>query len=77
MKSTFMSLSGPSGLITSSSLSKFFKRNGFYSTPALICSIIRRLDVDYDECLNFEELSKALVLFEIDKQLVRKEDLEA
>jgi hypothetical protein len=57
-------------------LKKFFSRNGFYATTQDIFCIIKRLDIDYDETLTFEEFVKSMLLFEIDEGLLKAENIE-
>ncbi len=44
--------------ISARSLFKFFRRNGFFASKEDIQSIIHRLDLNYDEVVTKEELSK-------------------
>jgi hypothetical protein len=62
-------------VITNNSLTKFFKRNGFYSLPSDIKNIMHRLDVNYDNCLEYDEFAKAILVFDIDGELLRTENL--
>jgi hypothetical protein len=43
------------------SLVRFFRRNGFYSSPEEVGAIVRRLDLNYDEVITKEELAKFIV----------------
>ena len=45
----------------SRSLVRFFRRNGFYSSPEEVGAIVRRLDLNYDEVITKEELAKFIV----------------
>lgn len=44
--------------ISERSLFKFFRRNGFFASKEDIQSIVNRLDLNYDEVITREELSK-------------------
>ena len=47
-----------SDYINSRSLFKFFRRNGFFASKEDIQAIIHRLDLNYDEVITKDELSK-------------------
>jgi len=45
-------------------LKTFFKRNGFYATQDDMIAIIKRLDLNYDEAISMEELSRCLMFYD-------------
>ena len=47
-------------VITFKSLAKFFRRNGFYASAEDVSSIIRRMDLNYDNQISRDELGKFL-----------------
>jgi hypothetical protein len=50
-----------SDYINSRSLFKFFRRNGFFASKEDISAIIHRLDLNYDEVITKDELSKFIM----------------
>ena len=44
-------------------LKTFFTRNGFYSTTSDLLAILMRLDLNYDEAISRDELSKCLLFY--------------
>ncbi len=42
-------------------MSRFFRRNGFFASKEEVSAIVRRLDLNYDEVVTKDELSKYIV----------------
>jgi Ca2+-binding EF-hand superfamily protein len=63
------------GVCDFNSLKAFFKRNGFYARPEDIKAVIHRLDIDYDGILNFQEFCKTILMFEVDTELLKTQNL--
>lgn len=66
IESTFNSLlrkKYQSSFIDYQGLNYFFKRNGFYATEEDILAIIKRIDLNYDDALSLDELSKCVLSF--------------
>ena len=42
-------------------MGRFFRRNGFFASKEEVSAIIRRLDLNYDEVVTKDELSKYIV----------------
>jgi len=47
--------------ISERSLSRFFRRNGFFASKEEIRAIIKRLDLNYDEVITRDELAKFIL----------------
>ena len=47
--------------ISERSMSRFFRRNGFFASKEEVSAIVRRLDLNYDEVVTKDELSKYIV----------------
>jgi Ca2+-binding EF-hand superfamily protein len=76
LKSAFLTVYDQSiEAISFHSLKKFFTRNGFYANQVDIACIIKRLDNTYDEQVNFEEFVKCLIVFEIDEELMKSDNI--
>ena len=66
IESTFKSLLSKkykNGFIDLPGLNYFFKRNGFYATDDDLNAIIKRIDLNYDDALSLEELSRCILSF--------------
>lgn len=49
------------GFINVKSLTKFFRKGGFYASSDDVQAIVRRLDLNYDGVITREELAKYIV----------------
>lgn len=47
--------------VSERSLSRFFRRNGFFASKNEISALIHRLDLNYDEAITREEINKYFI----------------
>ena len=45
-------------------LKYFFKRNGFYASEDDLIGVIKRIDLNYDDAISFDELGKCLLFYD-------------
>ena len=62
-------------VVTNKSLTKFFKRNGFFATPEDVENIISRLDVNYEGVLGFDQVAKYFLIYDTNNELMTSEAL--
>lgn len=76
LRSCFQTLVDPNlNVVTNKSMTKFFKRNGFFATEEDVQNIIQRLDVNYESVLGFDQVAKYFLIFDTNNELITSEAL--